>query len=150
MTLKIVKTNGKNKDFRMLVNLLDSDLNERYGDLQQEYDQHNKLDYIHDVIIIYKNDAPVACGAFKEYDRETIELKRIFVGKENRRQGLSKLIIGELEKAGDEKGYSYAVLETGTKQHEAIHLYINAGYSEIPNYGPYIGMENSICMKKMI
>jgi hypothetical protein len=42
------------------------------------------------------------------------------------------------------------VLETGTKQHEAIHLYINAGYSEIPNYGPYIGMENSICMKKMI
>ncbi|USK35092.1 hypothetical protein LIT25_07105 [Bacillus sp. F19] len=30
--------------------------------------------HIHDVIVIYKNDAPVACGAFKEYDRETIEL----------------------------------------------------------------------------
>lgn len=44
MTVKIVKTNGKNRDFRMLVNLLDADLNERYGDLQQEYDhQHNKL-----------------------------------------------------------------------------------------------------------
>ncbi|USK35093.1 hypothetical protein LIT25_07110 [Bacillus sp. F19] len=58
---------------------------------------------------------------------------------------MSKLIIRELE-----KGYPYAVLETGTKQHEAIHLYKNAGYSKIPNYAPYIGKENSICMKKTL
>jgi putative acetyltransferase len=47
-------------------------------------------------------------------------------------------------------GYSIARLETGKGQPEAIGLYEKAGYSVIENYGPYIGIENCICMKKEI
>lgn len=148
MSLKILNTNSTNIDFDKLTKLLDYDLNERYGELQKQYDKHNKVDHINDVIIIYMDDVPVACGAFKEYNINSIELKRIFVKKENRRQGLSKLIINELEKIGKEKGYRYAVLETGSNQYEAISLYKNNGYEIIGNYGPYVGNENSICMKK--
>lgn len=75
---------------------MDDDLGERYGELQKQYDKHNKTDYIKDVIVTYKDEVPVACGAYKEHDADTIELKRIFVMKENRRQGLSKLIISEI------------------------------------------------------
>ena len=77
-----------------------------------------------------------------------IELKRIFVVKENRGQGLSKIIVNELEKLGKVKGYKYALLETGIKQYEAINLYKNTGYQIIENYEPYIGNTNSVCMKK--
>ena len=148
MNLKILNTDSTNVEFTKLIKLLDNDLNERYGELQKQYNKHNKIDYINDVVIIYKDEVPVACGAFKERNIYNIELKRIFVKKENRRQGLSKLIISELEKIGRSKGYKYALLETGIIQHEAINLYKNTGYEIIENYEPYIGNTNSICMKK--
>ncbi|MFT8351048.1 GNAT family N-acetyltransferase [Clostridium saccharoperbutylacetonicum] len=144
MSLKILKTTGTNIDFIKLIKLLDDDLNERYGELQKQYNKHNKTDYINDVIIIYKDEIPVACGALKEHNIEVIELKRIFVKKEYRRQGLSKLIISELEKLGRNKGYKYALLETGVKQHEAINLYKNNGYYIIENFEPYKGNTNSV------
>lgn len=148
MVLNVIKTDSKNIDFIQLIKLLDEDLNERYGELQKQYDKHNKLEFIKDVIIIYKDDAPAACGALKEYDADTIELKRIFVTKDNRRQGLSKLIVSRLEELGNSNGYKYAVLETGIKQIEAINLYKNTGYTIIENYGQYAGNSNSVCMKK--
>jgi putative acetyltransferase len=148
MVLNVIKTDSKNIDFIELIKLLNEDLNERYGELQKQYDKHNKLEFIKDVIIIYKDDVPAACGALKEYDADTIELKRIFVTKDNRRQGLSKLIVSRLEELGSSNGYKYAVLETGIKQIEAINLYKNTGYTIIENYGQYAGNSNSVCMKK--
>lgn len=148
MSLKILNTNSTNIDFIILIKQLDDDLNERYGELQKQYDKHNKVDYINDAVIIYVDEVPVACGAFEQHGIDSIELKRIFVIKEYRRQGLSKLIISELEKLGKNKGYKYALLETGIKQHEAINLYRNTGYEFIENYEPYIGNTNSVCMKK--
>lgn len=150
MSLEILNIDSKNIDFMKLIKLLDDDLNERYGELQKQYNKHNQVDYINDVVIIYMDEVPVACGAFKEHNIDDIELKRIFVKKENRRQGLSKLIISELEKLGRSKRYKYALLETGIKQHEAINLYENTGYEIIDNYKPYIGNANSVCMKKSL
>ena len=148
MSLKILKTDSKNNDFIKLIKLLDDDLNERYGELQKQYSKHNKVDYIKDVVIIYKDEAPVACEALKKHNINIIELKRIFVIKENRRQGLSKLIIKELEELAINSGYKHILLETGIKQHEAINMYRNTGYDVIQNYKPYIGNINSVCMKK--
>jgi len=44
MGLEIRNTDSKNRDFIELVKLLDKDLEERYGDLQKQYDKHNKSD----------------------------------------------------------------------------------------------------------
>jgi putative acetyltransferase len=150
MDLELLKTNSKSADFIELIQLLDKDLGERYGELQKQYDKHNKVDYINDVIIIYKNKVPVACGAFKEYNNNSAEIKRIFVKKENRQQGLAKLIVRKLEELVKDNGYKYALLETGIKQHEAISLYKNIGYEVIENYEPYVGNTNSVCMKKTL
>jgi GNAT superfamily N-acetyltransferase len=150
MSVKILCTDSTNIDFVELIKLLDKDLNGRYGELQKQYNKHNQVQYIKDVVVVYKDEVPVACGAFKEHNIEEIELKRIFVSKENRGQGLSKIIVSELEKIGRSKGYKYALLETGIKQFEAINLYKNSGYEIIENYEPYIGNANSICMKKQL
>jgi len=148
--LEIVKTNSLDVDFHQLIVELDKDLTDRYGELQKQYDKHNKIDYINDVVLIYKDKVPVACGGFKEFDADTIELKRIFVLKEHRKQGLSKLVVDTLEEVAENKGYTYAVLETGVKQHEAISLYNKTGYIVVENYGPYIGDLNSVCMRKVL
>lgn len=150
MDIELLKTNSKSPDFIELIQLLDKDLDERYGELQKQYDKHNKVDYINDVIVIYKNKVPAACGAFKEYNKNSAEIKRIFVKKENRQQGLAKLIVSKLEELVKDKGYKYALLETGIKQHEAISLYKNMGYEVVANYEPYVGNTNSVCMKKTL
>ena len=148
MSLEIIRTDGQNKDFIKLIGLLDEELRERYRDIQSLYDRHNKVDRINHVVLIYKDKAPVACGAFKEYDGSSVELKRIFVVRANRDQGLGKLVVRELEKYAKDSGYKYAILETGVKQPEAIGLYKGRGYAMIQNYGPYAGNTNSVCMKK--
>ncbi len=150
MDIELLITNSKSANFIELIQLLDKDLGERYGELQKKYDKYNKVDYINDVIVIYKNKVPAACGAFKEYNNNSAEIKRIFVKKENRQQGLAKLIVSKLEELVKDKGYKYALLETGIKQHEAISLYKNMGYEVIENYEPYVGNTNSVCMKKTL
>ncbi|XER14199.1 hypothetical protein SATMO3_44810 [Sporomusa aerivorans] len=150
MLVKNIITNGSHKDFIKLVQCLDTELHSRYGQLQQEYDKHNTLENIQDVVLLYQDGIPVACGAFKKYDSNTVELKRIFVQPRHRGQGLAKQLIQYLEALAAEQNYTWAVLETGIKQPEAIHLYSSRGYEIINNYGPYSENENSVCMKKAL
>lgn len=150
MSIDFLVTDNGNEDFIKLIKLLDEDLHGRYGELQKQYDKHNKIDLINDVVVIYKDNVPVGCGAFKEYDSCSVEMKRIFVMKEHRQQGLAKMLMNQLEKIAAGKNYKYAVLETGVKQQEAISLYKKYGYEVIENYGVYAGDDNSVCMRKTL
>lgn len=148
MDIEVLRTDRGNCDFNRLVRLLDDDLEGRYGALQKQFDAHNKVDHILDAVVVYREGSPVACGAIKEYDSSSIELKHIFVMKEYRNQGLAGLLVKKLEDIAKERGYRYAILETGTGQPEAIGLYKKHGYEVMENYSPYAGNSNSICMKK--
>ena len=150
MGIEVIVADRHNGDFILLTGLLDKDLYERYGEQQQQYTQHNQLAPIVDVVIVYKDGLPVACGAFKKHRTDTAEIKRVFVKAEYRRQGLSKLVIDKLEERIKGAGFTYAVLETGIKQPEAIELYKKCGYEITENYEPYIGNENSVCMRKVL
>lgn len=134
-------------DFIALTQALDNELNDRYGKAQVAYITHNKIDPIPTAMVAYKDDTPVACGCFKELDTG-VEIKRMFVTPEFRGQGLAAELLKALETWARELGHPHACLETGKKQPEAIRLYQKAGYTLIPNYGPYKGMDNSVCMKK--
>lgn len=148
--ISVIRTNSDNPDFIHLVQLLDADLDARYGDKQEFYSQFNTLDTIGHVIIAYQDEDPMACGAIRKYSDDTVEIKRMFVAASHRGQGIGKVVLESLETWATQLGYSYCILESGNKQPEAVALYKNAGYSLIPNYGQYQGDENSICMKKQI
>lgn len=145
-------TNGNSQDFIRLCQLLDESLNELVGGEEQrkEYNQYNKLDHIHDVILICENDTPVACGAFKYYEEGVAEVKRVFVRKEFRGQGISKLIMQQLEEKAREQGFDSLILETGKPLTAAIGLYSSLGYQVIDNYGQYKNLPMSVCMLKDI
>ena len=148
--ISLKRDNSKNIDFIKLIVDLDLELNDRYGQDQEIYDQYNIIDYIDTVVVAYDNETAAGCGCFKKYDDQTIEIKRMFVKKEFRGRGISKLVLRELETWGTQLGYSSAILETGDYQHEAIGLYEKSGYSRIPNFAQYADMPHSICMKKIL
>ena len=148
--LKISKTTSENSDFITLIAALDKSLWERYPELKTNYWGNNILELNPNVVVIYLDDNPVACGCFKKYDKNTIEIKRMFVSPEARGMGLAQNILRELELWAHDLGYSFSVLETLYKQKEAIALYQKTGYNIVDNYEPYVGLKNSICMQKQI
>lgn len=150
MTIKLTRTNSDDTDFRELVALLDRDLLIRDGDEHSFYAQFNKIDKIRHVVVAYEDGEAVGCGAVKEFADGAAEIKRMFVRPEHRGRGIARSILTELETWAGELGFSECILETGVKQPEAIRLYQKSGYETIPNYGQYAGIENSVCMKKLI
>ena len=150
MPNSIIRTNSDHTDLIQLVRLLDADLKIRDGDEHAFYDQFNKIQHIRHVVVFYKNEKPVGCGAFKAFDEQQVEIKRMYVLPEYRGQAIGLQVLEELEKWAAELSYTGCILETGRKQPEAIRLYEKAGYQLIKNYGQYEHVENSVCMAKKI
>ena len=148
--MKTIRTDPRNRDFVELVRLLDIELTERDGKDHAFYDQFNKIDNITSVVVAYDNDKPVGCGAIKEYDAVTMEVKRMYTAPGNRGKGVATLVLAELERWAAELSYHKCILETGKKQPEAIALYKKNGYAIIPNYGQYAQVDNSVCFEKVI
>jgi GNAT superfamily N-acetyltransferase len=149
-TIKVLKTTSENPDFLFLVAALDKSLWESYPENNENYWGNNVLELNPNVVVIYLENVPVACGCFKKQEKKTIEIKRMFVSPDARGLGLAKRILQELELWARALGYTFSVLETLNKQQEAIGLYQKVGYEIVDNYEPYVGLENSICMRKQI
>ena len=148
--IKILRTNSDDADFRDLVRLLDSELAVIDGSEHAFYSQFNKTDTIKYAIVVYDDVIPAGCGAIKEFDDLSAEIKRMFVLPGHRNKGLGSIILAELEKWAKELLCNRCLLETGKRQPDAIALYLKNGYIAIPNYGQYAGVENSVCFEKYL
>jgi GNAT superfamily N-acetyltransferase len=144
------RTNANNKDFLELVRELDKELKIRDGEEHSFYAQFNKTDSIKYVVVAYEEEQPVGCGAIKEFSPYTMEIKRMFVPLDKKGKGIASELLTELETWAGELGYIRCILETGTKQPEAIRLYEKNHYKRIPNYGQYDQVENSLCFEKIL
>ena len=142
------RTSSDNFDFIQLINKLDEDLALKNGDKNDFFTQFNKIDFIKHIIVAYNENEPVGCGAFKEFNEDTVEIKRMYVSLSHRRKGIARVILNQLERWAEEQKYSYAILETGEQMKEAIYLYQSSGYKITPNYPPYENEPSSVCFKK--
>lgn len=84
--------------------------------------------------VLYADERPAGCGGFKRLDERTAEIKRMYVWPDLRDRGLARRILERLEAEARTAGYTFVRLDTGDKQPEALHLYLSAGYREIPDY----------------
>ena len=147
---KLKRTNSSHQDFIELVKELDAYLKITDGEEHSFYNQFNGIENLQYCLIAYKNRIPVGCGAFKRFDDESVEIKRMYLKSDYRGSGIASNILKELEAWAKEEGYNRTVLETGTRQVEAVKFYDKSGYKRIPNYGQYVGMENSKCFEKRL
>ena len=74
---------------------------------------------------------PVTGGAFRRFDDDTAELKRIWTDSSHRQRGYARALLGELEAEIIRRGYRRVYLTTGDRQPEAEALYESAGYDRL-------------------
>jgi GNAT superfamily N-acetyltransferase len=88
-------------------------------------------------IVLLDGATTAAGGGYRRHDANTCEVKRMWTDPEYRRRGLAARVLGALEDAAEEAGYTHLILETGPNQPEAEALYAHRGYGLIPFYGHY-------------
>ena len=147
---QIIRTTSENLDFQKLVSDLDTYLAIRNGEDNDFFVQFNQIDVLKNVVLVYQNEIPVGCGALKEYEHDTMEVKRMFVPPAFRGNGIAQLVLRELEIWTKELGYKKCILETGEDMKDAVGLYQKSQYKIIPNYGQYQDVETSICFEKIL
>ena len=146
--IHLKRTSNKDKDFKNLIVELDNDLQGRYSNITYQFNAFTDVSQINTVVVAYIQDIAVGCGCFKELDENTVEIKRMFVNPYFRGFGVASSIIEELLVWAKQLYYTTAVLETGKRQPESIKLYSKHGFAITENFGPYVGMEESVCMQK--
>lgn len=147
---RLQRYDSSHPHFIQLVEQLDAVLAELDGDEHAFYHQFNTITHLQQVLVGYENEAPVCCGAFKEQDSVSVEIKRMFTVPAARGKGYASVLLLALEQWAGELGYTQAMLETGRRQPDAIALYEKNGYRLIDNYGQYTGVANSICFGKQL
>ena len=103
------------------------------------------------------NGVPVASGGWRRQDTNDegnldgdAELKRMFVIEQVRGRGLARRILAALEDDARAAGRTRMVLETGTRQPEAVTLYTSSGYEPCGKFGYYRFHEDSLCYAKAL
>jgi GNAT superfamily N-acetyltransferase len=87
-------------------------------------------------LIGYDDGAAVACGGWRGHSTDA-EIKRMYVRKAARGRGHARAMLAELERTALAAGFDRMILETGSKQPEAVALYRSAGYTDSPPFGHY-------------
>jgi putative acetyltransferase len=87
-------------------------------------------------MVIVDDERVVGTGGIKRLDEEVCELKKMWILRDYRAQGLGVKIALELLRFAEESGYRKVRLEVydPPKQQRAIAFYKTLGFSEIPLY----------------
>ena len=148
MEIRIVPPSSA--DFRMLAAKLDEYYFELVGDVQLRYADANRPENFPCLMVVYEEDAPIACGCWKPIDEVTAEVKRIYVLPQYRRKGAASALITAVEQNAVSTGRTHFILETARTTADSASLYLSLGYREIDYYGSPAGAENCRCFRKEV
>ena len=138
-----------NPDFIQLCNLLEQEHVEVIKEQRSPKGNClNNLDNFKIVFIAYDNLKPVGCLAMKEKINDIVEVGRLYVLPEYRKNGIALELFNNVFNKAKELNAKKIILDTYKRFEAAIKLYERLGFYEIDNYiadSPY-----SICMEKTI
>jgi len=100
-------------------------------------------------LVAYVDGTPAACGGWRAHEAD-VELKRMYVTPAFRGRGLARAVLAELERRAVAAGYRRVILETGSKQPEAIALYESSGYVPVPRFGFYADAPGAVHLGKVV
>ena len=101
-------------------------------------------------VIAYVDGRPLGCGALRPLDASSAEVRRMYVHRDHRRQGVARAVLQHLEREAARLGYSRLVLETGFKQLPAMRLYEANGFRRVAPFGEYINDPTSVCYERVL
>lgn len=74
------------------------------------------------------------CGAFRPFEGQTCEIKRLYVSPNARGNALGQKLVDVVLQGAKEAGYSNAVLDTADFMSSAQRLYESYGFKDISKY----------------
>lgn len=94
----------------------------------------------------------LGCGALKELNLKTGEIKSMRTAKVHRRKGVAAKILDRIIEEAERRGYNYLNLETGSQPEfaPAIALYLGYGFEYCGPFAEYIEDPNSVFMTKKL
>ena len=146
--MESIITNEKDERFIELTKELDNEYFQLHGDVVLKYQDYNDLNDPHIVMLALNWGKPIACASFRLFDKDTIEIRRVYVKKRYRKKGIAYKLVKQLEKLAMEENFKYSVIETGKENIAAINLYKKLDYEIVDNFGMFEGDDLCICMKK--
>ena len=84
-------------------------------------------------LVAWRDGNIIGTGAFKPHSEKQVEIVRMSVSKELRRQGIGQQILTELCNRAAQAGYEEVILETTETWDDVIAFYQNYGF-EITHY----------------
>ena len=93
---------------------------------------------------------PVGCVGLRRHDATMAEIKRMYVPTAHRRRGFGRVLLRTAEERARVLGYTRILLETGSKQPEAIALYTSDGYRPVEGFGHYRCQPGSVSFAKKL
>lgn len=100
--------------------------------------------------LVRHDDLPAGCGGVKLVGKAYGEVKRMYVRPQFRGLGLAKLMLHHFADYTFGQGIRVLRLETGIHQQEAIALYEQFGFRQIPPFGEYKPDPLSRCYEKVL
>jgi GNAT superfamily N-acetyltransferase len=100
-------------------------------------------------LVAYVDGTPAACGGWRAHETD-VELKRMYVTPPFRGRGLARAVLAELERTARVAGFRRVILETGSKQPEAIALYESSGYLPVARFGYYADAPEAVHLGKVV
>jgi GNAT superfamily N-acetyltransferase len=79
-------------------------------------------------------EQPAGCVALREVDKETCEMKRMFVDEAYHGKGIGRALAQALITEAKNMGYTFMKLNTGIRQVEAQKLYESLGFERTAPY----------------
>lgn len=100
----------------------------------------------------WEGDELLGCGALKELDAKTGEIKSMRTAVAHRRKGVAAKILEHIIKEAEQRGYACLNLETGafTEFAPARALYSRYGFEYRGPFADYIDDPNSVFMTKKL
>ncbi|MFC5948941.1 GNAT family N-acetyltransferase [Pseudonocardia lutea] len=160
MTLELRATPFDHPDAQRLKAAVQQVYVERYGGEDETRTDPAEFAAPHGLFLVgYAAGTAVAAGGWRVRDAEPAdpvvrngdaEIKRMYVVPEARGRGHARAVLAAIERSAAAAGRRRMILETGTKQPEAVALYRSAGYVPIPGFGVYRDEPGSLCFAKII
>ena len=147
ISIKLV--NYDNQDFIQMCNLLEKEHIEVIKEQRSPKGNClNNLDKFKIVFVAYDDLKPVGCLAMKDKIDDVIEVGRLYVLPEYRKNGIASMLFINVFDKARKLNAKRIILDTYKRFDAAIRLYKKLGFYEINNYiadSPY-----SVCMEKII
>ncbi|PJZ83159.1 GNAT family N-acetyltransferase [Leptospira harrisiae] len=89
-------------------------------------------------------------AAYSKFSDTQCELDAVYVFAKFRKNNVARSLLNDLEKQAQTDHYSSLILRAGAPQPEALTLYKNFGFKEIPAFGKWITDPTAICFEKII